>query len=126
MILASVIIALLAGCAEEEEVTYLQEVYDYERDSVLVEGYQEELTHVKAAIWESFESYKIMSLAGFKYNNQYCLAPAKLSQYSTNKQKALGMGACCAYVSYATVNGQHQDAMNGLNAVMRLADQLQK
>ncbi|NQY68560.1 MAG: hypothetical protein HRT72_12675 [Flavobacteriales bacterium] len=122
-IIMLLMVCVVIGCGESEQAI-VQEVYDYERDSLLIEGYEEELPMVQSAVWETAKGYEKMITAGFKYSSLYSLAPARVSQYITNKEKALGLGAFCSYVSYATMNGQFQDALNGLNAILKLADDL--
>ena len=116
----SSVIIVVTSCGGEG-IEVVEELPEYDRDSVLPEGYEEELVHIRSSIQEASHLFQMISEAGYSYDNGLLNATSKASGYSTNKQKALGLGVYCSDVSYSTVYGQSQDALNGLTSVFVLA-----
>ena len=100
--IASSCLVFAFGCGGEH-VEEVEEVFEYDSDSTLREGYEEELVNIRSSIQESSHLYQMISEAGFGYDNGMLNPASKASSYSTNKQKALGLGVYCSDVSYSTV-----------------------
>jgi hypothetical protein len=70
------------------------------------------------------ELTKKLSAAKIAYNKSFLLSPSKGSSYSSNYQKAIGMGALGADLGMAASYNQPQDALEYLTNMSKLAGDL--
>jgi hypothetical protein len=67
---------------------------------------------------------KKLSAAKVSYNKNFLLSTGKRSNFVSNYQKAIGMGAFGADIGLASANNQTQDALDCLDAAGKLAAEL--
>ncbi|MFI5164530.1 MAG: hypothetical protein ACHQHP_04695 [Bacteroidia bacterium] len=70
------------------------------------------------------ELTKKLSAAKIAYNKSFLLSPGKAGSYSSNYQKAIGLGALGADLGFAASYNQSQDALEYLTQLSKLAGDL--
>jgi hypothetical protein len=121
-VLAAAIALVLMSCGAAEQNEFLTDREDT-KDTVKGEVLADMAT-IRAKIPQPSVLGKKFAAAGLSYNKSSMLSSSKASGFSGNYGKAMGLGAFGADLGFACAYNQTQDALEYLNGLSKLANDL--
>lgn len=110
------------SCGEEKKDDFLTDREDT-KDTIKQEV-QAEFAVIRSKIPQPNELGKKFAAAGISYNKAALLPSGKESSYSSRYNQAIGLGAFGADLGFACSYNQSQDALQTLNSIAKLANDL--
>lgn len=122
-VFAFLAVFLLAGC--NQQGGNLDQTIDdaIEADEELAEDFNK-AKQVFYSLPSPIETAMLMKRAGAKYNEDYLNPTDKISNYTTEKERALNLGVYSADLSFSSMFDQSQAAIKYLSATKKLAEEL--
>ncbi len=112
-----------SSCSEKaEEISDLTDL-EITKDSITSET-RVNFDLIRVNIPSPWKLTKKLSSAKIGYNKNFLLSTGKRSNYVTNYQKAIGVGVFGAGIGMAVSHNQSQDALDNLDAISKLANEL--